>query len=186
VSVTPLDYVRVAARPPRCPRLSRPQRVVVALVPFVLAVGAFFGNQEVRTDIDAVTGSTKSRTLYPFGITFGPQDEAPSAVERRLRAIGAAWTPQWQPLGIKSYSMFGLQLSRGCYRAPPVYSFQSADDSLLATVPDAEVVAFVRDMESRASTQQEATVEAMIDRICGCRVCPMSAAAGTRGPSAPE
>jgi hypothetical protein len=169
VSPLPIDYAALAAsplRPLRPWRLSRRRKaIVVALAAVTLAVGAFFGEREVRTDIEAVTGSTTTSTHYPFGIVFSPPDVQTTAFELRLRAMGATWRPRWQNLSTKTYSLFGLSIARGSSRSPASYELKYVNAPLLAGLTNTEVAVLARVMETGTPAEQDDAIRSLIDTI---------------------
>jgi hypothetical protein len=113
--------------------------------------------------MDAISGSTESQTIWPFGISSGPSHH-PSALELRMRKAGIQWTPNWQLLYDNDYSIFGLAYVRRCGCAPPIYLLAPIAPQFVAGATDDEILGFVRVMQSGKPNDQQAAIDAAIEK----------------------
>lgn len=155
---TPLNYVS-----PDAPR-SRPRwpwrtlTVVSAVLLLALAAPAVTVRR-VERRMDAVTGSTTSKTVWLFGATSGARTDV-SPLETRLKRSGIPWTPAWQFLNNTHRNVFGGATCRECGSAPAVYQLRPVLNEFAAASTDAELREFVRVMQSGTDAEQNAAVEA--------------------------
>lgn len=113
-------------------------------------------------EVDAVTGSRRVRSSWPFGILTGGQVKA-SALEQRLNAMGATWTPDWRVLNVNSYSAVGLNVSRGCGLSPPIYSALAAMPAFAQSATDEEVRELVEVLQNGSATEQHDALNEAIE-----------------------
>lgn len=161
MSVQPIQYA--------CPDVARPDwkrrmRLLLAgaiCVP-TLAAAVLLDFRHDSIEIDAITGSRRVRSSWPFGILTGGQVKA-SALEQRLNAMGATWTPDWRVLTVKSYSAVGLNVSRGCGLSPPIYSAFAAMPAFAQSATDEEVRELVDVLQNGSATEQHDALNEAID-----------------------
>ena len=131
----------------------------------LLLVGVLLPGRTVEIRVDAVTGSTATRTRWPLGLTTGPRVKA-TMLETRLRSAGIAWTPAWQLLGESDYDLLGRRRRVGCGLAPPVYDLAPFRDArYFAGVTDDELRDLVRALQLGTERQQSAAVKAMEKKL---------------------
>lgn len=158
----PLDYLPTTAQRPSF-RVSRRLIIPVAAL-LALYVGASMaGRQDVRSRVDAVTGSMEWQTTWPLGFTRGPSVQV-SPLEARLTQAGIPWSRDWRLLHITHRSLLGRQ-GYSCGLAPPIYDLRPVLPEFVAASTDAELQDFVRVMQSGTEAEQEAAVRAAIDRV---------------------
>ncbi len=159
---TPLKYVS-----PDTPRSRRwwPWRTlsVVAAVLLLALPAPFVTVRQVESRMDTVTGSMTCRTVWLFGITFGPRVEV-SPLEMRLKSSGIPWVPSWQFLANTHRNVFGGATCFECGLAPAIYSLRPVLKEFAAASTDAELREFVRVMQSGTDAEQEAAVEAASEK----------------------
>lgn len=113
-------------------------------------------------EVDAITGSRRVCSEWPLGFTTGGAVRA-SALEQRLNAMGATWTPDWRVLNVKSYSAAGLNVGRGCGSSPPIYSAFAAMPAFAQSATDEEVRELVDVLQNGSATEQHDALNAAID-----------------------
>src|SRR6266498_3821585 len=119
MSTSPLNYL-----PPNTPQSPRrwqrlPWKTPTAILALTLIAVATWSVtvRKVESRMDAVTGSTTWKTVWPFGITSGPRTEV-SSLETRLKTSNIAWTPSWQFLHNTHRNLFGVATCYECGTAP--------------------------------------------------------------------
>lgn len=109
--------------------------------------------------MDGVTGTIKRRTDWVVGLSTGERTE-PSALDLRLRTLGANVPPRWHHIQGDSRTLLGGVTARSHGSAPRILSL---GPDLLKLFVDAstddEVVAFARAMQSGTDAEQRFAVE---------------------------
>jgi hypothetical protein len=158
---TPLNYMA-----PGIPRSRRwPWRTlsVATAVLFLALAGPTVAIRQVESRMDAVTGSTTCKTVWPMSITSGPYTDI-SPLEKRLKSSGITWTPSWRFLSNTHRTIFGNATCRACCSAPPIFQLRPLLAEFAAASTDGELQEFVRVMQSGTSVQQEAAVDAACEK----------------------
>src|SRR5689334_6451789 len=113
-----IDYAVPSSQPRRWVRWAAYLAVVVAIgAVFVLLTCVTVGTWELR--IDAVTGTTRTRTTWPLGITTGRAVDV-SPLEVQLKARGVAWRPDWRFMSDNGKTILGVTTYDTCSSAPPI------------------------------------------------------------------
>jgi hypothetical protein len=131
-----------------------------------LLLAAAMWQIDIRQDesrMDAVTGSTTSKTVWLMGITSGPRMDI-SPLERRLRASGIAWTPSWRFLHNTHRNIYGGATCYECASAPAIYQLRPVLTEFAASSTDAELREFVRIMQSGTEAERTAVVDAAAEK----------------------
>lgn len=158
-----MPSVNIDYAPPSAPPSRRWTRWALNLA-VVVAVGAGFvlltcvtaGEWVLR--IDAVTGTTTTRTTWPLGISSGDVVDV-SPLEVRLKARGVRWTPDWRFMSRNGRTILGSTTYRACNNAPPIYEIKSVLKEFAEVSTDAELREFVRVMETGTEAERRAAVE---------------------------
>jgi hypothetical protein len=126
----------------------------------VIAVFVFASLFERRTQgwCDAISGSKKWRTTWPFGITTGTRTET-SGLERRLREIGYQWNPEWRSIHFTATSLLGGRRIE-CSTAPPILEITSVLDSYARSASPDELRRFADVLQSGNEQEQNAAIQA--------------------------
>ena len=141
-----------------------PWRTAGVFVALVFLTWALF-EIPLRQDefrIDPVTGSSTSNRVWVYCISSGPRVTV-SALEARLRSRGITWTPSWHFMSRTSSGVFGVTC-RECSSAPPIVQLTPVISQFAATATDAELREFVHVMQAGTGDQQNAAVDAAIER----------------------
>jgi len=126
----------------------------------LLAVAAWsLTFRQVESRMDAITASTTSKTVWPFGITSGPRTEI-SPLETRLKTSNITWTPSWQFLHNTHHNLFGDVTCRECGTAPAIYQLRPVLKEFAETSTETQLREFVRAMQSGTDAQRQAAVQA--------------------------
>jgi hypothetical protein len=153
-----IDY----ARPERAGR-SRRRWVIGSLLVAALGLGLFVPVtqpvRQVRSRIDAVTGSMEWMTTGPGGVTSGPVVQ-PSGLEKRLLKMGLSWKRDWRFLHNVRRTMTGRAVGYECGLAPPIMEIQVVLTAFAGAATDEEIREFVRVMRTGTEAEQRAAVEA--------------------------
>ena len=159
---TPLDYL--SRNTPRTRRRWPWRAIGVGVAVLLVAVAALLVTiRQDESQMDAVTGSMTSKTIWLFGITTGPHMEV-SPLEMRLKASGIAWTPSWQLLNNMHLNIFGGATIRECASAPAIYHLRPGLKEFAAGSTDAELREFVRIMQTGTDDERKAAVEAAAEK----------------------
>jgi hypothetical protein len=113
--------------------------------------------------MDAVSGSTRLQTVWPFGVTFGPRVEA-SSLDIKMRQLGIRWNPDWRFLYNTHKTILGTATLHECGSAPPIYQMTPVLTEFVRTASDQEIRKFVQTMESGSDAEQNEAIEAAGDR----------------------
>ncbi len=127
-----------------------------AAVAVLLAASLF--EQRTQGWCDAISGSKKWQTTWPFGITTGSRMET-SGLERRLHEIGYQWSPDWRSVHFTATSLIGGRRIE-CSSAPPILDITSILDSYVKGASPDELRHFADVLRSGSEQEQKAAVEA--------------------------
>lgn len=116
--------------------------------------------------IDAVTGTTTTRTTWPLGISSGDVVNV-SPLELRLKASGIPWTADWRFMSENGRTIAGVVTYRGCSTAPPIYQIRPVLKKFADASTDAELREFVRVMQTGTDAEQAAAVDAAGEKVFG-------------------
>jgi hypothetical protein len=119
--------------------------------------------RQVESRMDVVSGSMMWKTVWVFGVTSGPRVDV-STLETRLKASGVPWTPSWQFMHNTHRNVFGRATSYECGSAPAIFRLRPVLAEYAAGATDAELREFVRVMQSGTDAEQEAAVEAAVEK----------------------
>jgi hypothetical protein len=129
---------------------------IIAAIAVVLYCARFITVRKTL-QMDGVTGSTQSQTVWPLGIPFGPRLD-PSPLELRLGRMGASWNRSWFGLRDTEYTIWGS--NRGCSTSPPIYQLRPVMKQFVDASTDDELRDFVAVMQTGAGAQQAAAIDA--------------------------
>ena len=148
-------------------RLRRPLFVLI-LAALVLSTASFLFSLNVRQDlgwVDAVTGSEKYQTDWVFGMTTGRRT-VPSPIELRLRKMGVTVQPDWRNVMGTYRNLFGNSTGHAHgWPAPAIYPFRGDEQQgFVDTSSDAEILTFVRVMQSGTEPAKREAVDATVEK----------------------
>lgn len=136
-------------------------RAGIAIGIFSVFVAASFFKVSTSLEMDSVTGSTRQMKTWNFGIHTGGTVH-PSALALRLEKMNAAPPHNWCVYSGIDWSF--LETTRACGRQSMVGRSPFVNPEFLDRCSDAEVLSFVRVMQSGTPQQQEAVVAAARQR----------------------
>lgn len=119
--------------------------------------------------MDAVTGTMKYQTVWGSGDAVVRSDVkvTESALDRRLRAMGVQWEPQWRKVMGTRRSGFGIRVIYSHGRAPPIYFMAFGREEFLQTLldgwTDEQVRTFVIILQIGTDDEQRAAVDSAIE-----------------------
>jgi hypothetical protein len=126
----------------------------------VVTVAVFAALFERRTEgwCDAISGSRKWQTTWPFDITTGTKTET-SGLERRLHEIGYQWNPEWRSVHFTATPLLGRRRIE-CFTAPPILGITLVLDSYAKSASPHELLQFADVLRLGSEQEQKAAVEA--------------------------
>lgn len=115
--------------------------------------------------VDAVTGSYRSETDWVFGFTSAER-VVPSALEARLTQMGVVVPRDWRNVKGTLFNGLGRGIGNSHGSAPAIYPLRIGDlmKRYVDASTDAEILEFVRIMQTGTEDEQEAAVEAAADK----------------------
>lgn len=113
--------------------------------------------------VDAVTGSMRRQTVWPFGTSRGVVTQA-SPLELELCQRGIRWSADWRFLSEADRTLLGNATSRGCGVAPPIYQIRSVLGQFASASSNDELREFVRVMQSGSEDERRAAVDGAGDK----------------------
>jgi hypothetical protein len=134
--------------------------VISVLVAGLVGLGMHGCTTERR--MDAVTGSWSERTTGPLGVPLGTRMGV-SALEERLRRMGATWQADWRFTSDERFSL--LDMRRGCGSEPEISELRSVMKEFVEASTDQETREFVTVMQVGTQAEQRAAVEKALERI---------------------
>ena len=140
----------------------------LAVITVVVVVAALLllpiSIREDRGWVDAVSGSHQRQTIWFWAFPTRPR-LTPGAIETRLRAMGMQWQYDWRLLYTTPRDVFGRATSRGCGFTPPIYPLHGGlGQDFVNASTDNDLREFFRTMQSGSNKQQEAAVDAAIQK----------------------
>ena len=156
----PLEYAPSARSRPRRRWRWGVVAVAAVLLPFVPWRGV-----TVREDrrVDAVTGTTSWTTVWPFGITGGSRFDV-SPLELRLKRSEIPWTPAWRGVHSTHRNLCGRAVGYECGSSQPINTLRPVSEAFAAASTDEELTEFVRRMGSGSEAEQQAAVDAAVEK----------------------
>lgn len=119
---------------------------------------------ETETRVDAVSGSVSRKTVWVSGRTTGWRHEA-SPLEKRLTKAGIQWRANWQFVHVGGSNIFGCMTSCGVGLKPKIGQMSSVMGEFVAGATEDELREFVRVMQLGTEAEQDAAVEAALEKV---------------------
>ena len=105
---------------------------------------------------DSVTGSIKSQTCWPLGITTGAKVEA-SPLETRLHSIGYQWVPSWK-FCYKTHETLWGKPTWFEDRFPPILELRPVLEQFVNSSSSDELRQFADIMQTGTDAEQDAAI----------------------------
>lgn len=131
--------------------------VVSPLVLALLTLSVPFS--EVETRMDSVTGSWTRRTTWLNGL-FTTTSKTASPLEEHLKSNDITWRANWGFLHRTSYNLLGQRLVSEHGSGPPIYLLQPGMQNFVDRSTDAQLIEFIRIMETGSADQQQEAIDA--------------------------
>ena len=142
-------------------------RAIIAVVGVILLAWALVAvpvRQDLRW-VDARSGTEKRQSVWLFFVRTGLKVEQ-SAVDRRLRAMGAAWEPDWCFLNDTSRNAIGRPIRFACgVPSPRIYDMHMLQQAFCDVATDDEVRTLHRTMSDGTDDQRKAAVDAVMSKV---------------------
>lgn len=92
----------------------------------------------------------------------------PSAMDRRLRAMGTKWEPEWSILTETSRNALGRPIAIACATpSPPIADMHMLEQAFCDMATDDEVRALHRTLSKGTQVERRAAVDAAMSKVFG-------------------
>lgn len=159
-----LDYADPITRHPRRRRVWIVLTAALALYLSLLILETAT-EHTVEAHMDAITGTTRWKTTWHFGITTDIHTDV-SPLETKLITTGIPWTPSWHLVHCSDRNFHGTT-GVACSTAPPIYPLRPMLKQYVDASTDAELRQLVQTLQTATEAEQKAAVDAASEKVLG-------------------